>query len=84
MKIVYETHIRPGRLPPARENWLAEIFAAKAAKRGGIVRRAVRDVEREIGRDALVAEVKRRRFHLVENGGQFIIICNDGGLRVIC
>lgn len=64
--------------------WMEEMFAAKAVGRGGIIRRAVRDVEREIGRAALIAYVRRHGFHLVECGGQFIVICNTGHLQVIC
>lgn len=78
---------RAGRPAPPRPNraWTAAVvFAAKAAARGGIVRRAVRDVEREIGRDACSAEVRRRGFHLVECGGQFIVIRNPGRLTLIC
>ncbi|MFN3643470.1 MAG: hypothetical protein ACK4TB_11180 [Gemmobacter sp.] len=70
--------------PPRNEVWRDQIFAAKAAREGGIIRRAVRDVEREIGREALELEVRRRGFHLLECGGQFLIICNRGHLRVIC
>jgi hypothetical protein len=73
-------------LPPSNltHPWLAELFSAKAVQRGGIVRRAVHDVEREVGREALIGEVRRRGFHLVESGGQFIVICNAGQMRVIC
>lgn len=73
--------------PPMRAPnlvWLDEMFAAKAVDRGGIIRRAIRDVEREIGRVALITEVRRRRFHLIECGGQFIVICNPGQMQVIC
>ncbi|OYW61320.1 MAG: N-(5'-phosphoribosyl)anthranilate isomerase [Rhodobacterales bacterium 32-66-7] len=64
--------------------WLEGVFSAKAVARGGVVRRAVRDVEREIGRLRFVAEVRRRGFHLVECGGQFIVICNPGQMQVLC
>ncbi len=64
--------------------WLDELFAAKAVTNGGIVRRAVRDVEREIGRTSLILEVRRRGFHLIECGDQFIVICNPGQMQVIC
>jgi hypothetical protein len=64
--------------------WLEEMFAAKAVTRGGIIRRAVRDVEREIGRAALIGYARRRGFHLIECGGQFIVICNPGQMQVIC
>lgn len=67
---------------PANSAWFARIFEAAAAKRGGVVRRSVRDVEREIGREALELEVRRRGFHLVEVAGQFLIICCPGEIRV--
>ena len=64
--------------------WLDDLFSAKAVGKGGIIRRAVRDVDREIGRPALFTEVRRRGFHLIECGGQFIVICNPGQLQIIC
>jgi len=73
---------RPTSLP-ANQAFIDQLFAAKAVNRAGVVRRAVRDVEREIGRDALVAEVRRRGFHLLECGGQFVVICNAGNLRIL-
>lgn len=38
-------------LPP--DVWLLQLFSAKSAREGGIVRRAVRDVEQIIGRHNL-------------------------------
>ncbi|MGB3314951.1 MAG: N-(5'-phosphoribosyl)anthranilate isomerase [Albidovulum sp.] len=64
--------------------WIETLFSAKAVGRGGIVRRNVTWVENEIGRDRFIAEVRRRGFHLVECGPQFIVICHKQGLRVIC
>lgn len=63
--------------------WCDRIFASKSACTGGVVRRAVRDVEREVGRNAFIAEVSRRRFHLIECGGQFIVICRDSDLKIL-
>lgn len=56
--------------------WLQSVFTAKAAQRGGIVRRSVRDVEDLIHRDVFLSEIRRRGFTAVENGGQFVIFCN--------
>ena len=70
--------------PVPNPSWCAAVFGAKSASRGGIVRRAVRDIEREFGRDAFFAEVRLRGFHLVECGDQFIVICNDGQMKVHC
>jgi len=68
---------------PVNTAWLDAMFCAQAVNRGGVLRRAVRDVEREVGRDAFVAAVRARGFHLVECSGQFIVICNARPLRVI-
>jgi hypothetical protein len=70
--------------PAASQAWLQDPFSAKAVGKGGMVRRAVRDVEREIGRFALAAKVRRRGFHLIECGGQLIVICNPGQMQVSC
>ena len=71
-------------VPAPNIEWAEAIFSAKAAGRGGIVRRAVGDVEREVGRDAFIKAVQRRRFHLIECGGQFIVLCNTGLAQLIC
>lgn len=66
------------------ECWLFALFASKAAVEGGVVRRAVRDVERLVGRDRFIAEIRRRGYAMVENSGQFVIFCNNAPLRRIC
>ncbi|MEL6450466.1 MAG: N-(5'-phosphoribosyl)anthranilate isomerase [Pseudomonadota bacterium] len=65
------------------ERWLAQVFSAKAVQTGGVIRRAVPWVEREIGRARFVAEVERRGFHLWECGSQFVVICTPGPIRRI-
>lgn len=64
--------------------WLLQMFTAKSAREGGIVRRQVRDVERIVGRAAFEREIRRRGYHAVENAGQFIIFCNNETVRVLC
>jgi hypothetical protein len=66
------------------QDWLDQIFRAKAAQTGGIVRRKIRDVEREVGREALELAVRRRGFHLIECDRDFVIICSGAPMRVIC
>ncbi len=65
------------------EHWLRQVFSARAARDGGIVRRQVRDVERIIGREAFLAELRRRGYRAVENAGQFVIFCNREPVRVL-
>ena len=53
----------------------------EAAREGGVIRRKVRDVERYVGREAFLDEMKRRGFPVVENAGQFVIFCNREPIR---
>ena len=67
-------HARP-------DSWIDHVFSAKAVERGGVVRRSVTWVEHEIGRERFLQEVRRRNFHLLESGGQFIVICSRAPIR---
>lgn len=63
--------------------WLRQIFTAKAARDGGIVRRSLDDVDRILGRDRLERELLRRGYHAVENAGQIVIFCNNEPIRLL-
>jgi len=65
------------------EDWIAQVFSARAVSRGGVIRRSTAWVDREIGRARFIAEVSSRGFHLLEGGGQFVVICNPAPYRVI-
>jgi hypothetical protein len=65
------------------EGWIDEIFAAKSVARGGVIRRDIRWIDREIGRERFAAEVRTRGFHLIEAGGQWVVICHPGPFRVL-
>lgn len=58
--------------------WLAEVFSAKSVASGGVVRRARRWVEAEIGLDKFESAVRARGFHLIEAGSQLVVICHAG------
>jgi hypothetical protein len=69
-------------IPP--DIWLLQLFTAKSAREGGIVRRQVRDVERIVGRSNFERELRRRGYHAVENAGQYVIFCNAEPVRMLC
>lgn len=71
----------PETLTP--ERWVRQMFSARAAADGGIIRRKVADVERLIGRRRFLYEVERRGFHAMENAGQFIVICNQEPIKLL-
>lgn len=64
--------------------WLLQLFSAKTARQGGIVRRSVRDVERMVWRENFQAELMRRGFHAVENSGQYVIFCINAPVHIVC
>jgi hypothetical protein len=65
------------------EAWIAAIFGSKSAREGKVIRRALRDIERYVGRDRFVAEVHRRGFRALENAGQLIVFCNAEPVRIV-
>ncbi|WP_274580389.1 N-(5'-phosphoribosyl)anthranilate isomerase [Dinoroseobacter sp. PD6] len=56
--------------------WLAQLFGSNEARRGGVVKRKVRDVERLVGRKRFLDELDRLGFQAVENGRHFVVFCN--------
>lgn len=69
----------PPHLTP--DVWLAQIFASDEARRGGVVKRQISDVERLVGRAAFAEAVARRGFQAVENGRHFVVFCNPLPIR---
>lgn len=67
--------------PVSPEEFFARLFSSGAARRGAVVHRQVRDVERFVGRDAFLTEAKRRGYPVVENAGQFVVFCNQEPIR---
>lgn len=65
------------------KHWIAKWFRAKAVTNGGVIRRNVDDVKKYASYAAVLAEVKRRRFHLIRCGGQYIVLCNTGRIKVL-
>lgn len=61
----------PDYLTP--EIWLDQVLSADEARKGGVLKRQVRDIERLVGRAAFVAELERRGFQAVENGRHFVM-----------
>lgn len=67
--------------PVSPEHFLAELFSSRAAATGAVIRRNARDIERFVGREPFLAEMRRRGFAVVENAGQMVIFCNREPIR---
>ncbi|WP_127112099.1 N-(5'-phosphoribosyl)anthranilate isomerase [Shimia sediminis] len=73
-------------MPPSllAQDWLDQIFRSKSATTGGVLRRKVSDVHREVGREVLELEVRRRGWHLLHSNDHYIILCSPAPFSVIC
>ena len=67
--------------PPSPDMVLLDLFSSKSARTGAVIRRKSRDIDRLIGRDVFLREVRRRGYHAVENAGQIVIFCNAEPVR---
>jgi hypothetical protein len=63
--------------------WVEQIFDAKIATTGGIIRRKKTAVARYASLSVLTGAVKARQFHLIEMGDQYVILCNTGEMKVL-
>jgi hypothetical protein len=63
--------------------WIEQIFRAKAASTGGVIRRKVSSVLKHATVDALIEAVNRRGFHLILNGEYFVILCNSTNVIIV-
>lgn len=70
-------------IPPTDDKWIAQMFATKSARRGSVVRRSIGWVDREVGRDAFLKEMKQRNFHVIKTADQFIVVCHNGPIQIL-
>lgn len=68
--------------PLSPEVWLNDLFASKAVKQGGVIRRKARDIERFAGMDLFLSEIDRRGYQVAENSGQIVIFCNRAPIHL--
>lgn len=69
---------------PEPVEWIKQIFDAQAVEQGKPIRRKRSDVEKYGHFSDLLDEVKRRGFHLIETGDQYVILCNEGSITIHC
>ena len=67
---------------PHADAWLNRLFAAKAAE-GQVIRRNIDWVDRAVGRDRFIAELRARRFHLLQTADQFVVVCHPGAIHLL-
>lgn len=72
------------RVIPTSSKWIKQIFRAKQARNGGIVRRKVANVKKYASFKELKFAVKKRDFHMLRSGDQYLVFCHKGDFKVIC
>lgn len=63
---------------------LREILATREAREGGIVSRSAADIDRVVGRDAFLAEMRTAGFAVFRAAGQYVIFCAGGEINRTC
>lgn len=67
-------HARACSVNTSPDDWIAQIFSAKAAQ-GGVVR--------EVGQERFMTEVRARGFHLLASRTQFIVVCHRDPVHLL-
>lgn len=59
------------------------MFESQLARRGGVIRRKIANIEKYASIRLLIDEVKRRGFHIIVVGDDLLIICNSGNCKLV-
>ncbi len=62
---------------------LGQWYEAQAAN-GGVIRRRRDDVEHYASVEEVVEDAHERGWHVVGTGGQVVLFCHDGDMRIWC
>jgi len=62
--------------------WIKQIFKAQEVKRGSLIRRKKDWVHKQASYDLLERYCRKQHFHLLETGEQYVVLCNDGEIKV--
>ncbi len=63
-------------------SWISQIFDADAAQNGRVVRRSRQDVNKYSSIDELIETTKEHSYHVIETGGQVVILCHKGQIVI--
>jgi len=63
--------------------WIDQMFKAKIAQNGGPIRRKKSTIEKHASLDGVKEEAKKRGWHIVEVGEQWVVICNKGTVKIV-
>lgn len=63
--------------------WVDQVFRSKIAQRGGVVRRKISSIDKFASRAMVESECRRRGFHIVEHGDQWLIFCEKAAIRIV-
>jgi hypothetical protein len=65
--------------------WMKQWFdETQQANKGGVIRRAVADVDQQTSLDDVIAEAQGRGWHVVETGDQIVVLCHEGAVKLWC
>lgn len=65
--------------------WVDQMFmGSQQANGGGVVRRSVQDVDRYTAMKEIVARARDQGFHVLETGGQIVLLCHEGEVIIHC
>ena len=59
------------------------MFESKTAKSGGVIRRKISNIQKYSSTQLLISYVRKRGFHIIQTGDQYVIFCNPGDIKII-
>jgi len=63
--------------------WVDQIFDSKIARRGGVVRRKITSIKKYASLTAVKKACRKRGYHIVRHGDQWLIFCDKALVKVV-
>lgn len=57
---------------------------SQSARNGGVIRRSVETLERHDLLPEVIVEARKRGWHVLETGGQIVVLCHEGAVTIHC
>lgn len=63
--------------------WVDQIFDSQIAKRGGVVRRKLKSIDKFASQKEVKDKCKSLGYHIIQHGDQWLIFCDKAMVRLV-
>jgi hypothetical protein len=63
--------------------WVEQVFRSAIARKGGVVRRKLKSIDKYASRDEFLEACAERGYHVIQHRDQWLVFCDRGNVQII-